>query len=301
MTAAVLLALVALGSGTALALDTLPWFRRGSLAARLRRYAPPATAGVARDRPGSAVGAVLGPSVRQLGDRLGRLGGRGPELRRRLVRAGAPPDPARFRLRQVVHAVAGLGIGATLAILLRPGGVVGAVLVVGVPLLWVMVDEQQLSSAGARRAARIQLELPVVAEQLAILVGAGHSLPSAVTRIGRRGRGAVAVDLDLVGRRIRQGVDDAGALREWSERVDVPSVRRLVDVLGLHRDAGDLGRLIADESRAIRAETHRQLVESIERRSQLVWIPVTVATLVPGLLFLAVPFISAINQVTGGP
>jgi hypothetical protein len=38
----------------------------------------------------------------------------------------------------------------------------------------------------------------------------------------------------------------------------------------------------------------------IERRSQLVWIPVTVATLVPGLIFLAVPFMSAMAQVTGG-
>jgi hypothetical protein len=81
--------------------------------------------------------------------------------------------------------------------------------------------------------------------------------------------------------------------------VDQEPVRRLVGVLGLHREAGDLGRLIADEARAIRAESHRDLVERIERRSQAVWIPVTVATLVPGLLFLAVPFMSALSQVTG--
>jgi len=49
----------------------------------------------------------------------------------------------------------------------------------------------------------------------------------------------------------------------------------------------------------MRADTHRRLVESIERRSQLVWVPVTVATLVPGLLLLGIPFISALRQVTG--
>ena len=70
-------------------------------------------------------------------------------------------------------------------------------------------------------------------------------------------------------------------------------------MLHLHGDAGDLGALIAEEARSIR-EAHRDLLESIERRAQLVWIPVTVATLVPGLIFLAVPFMSAMAQVTGG-
>jgi hypothetical protein len=57
--------------------------------------------------------------------------------------------------------------------------------------------------------------------------------------------------------------------------------------------------LIAAEARSVRAEAHRELIESIERRAQLVWIPVTVATLVPGLIFLAVPFYSAMAQVAG--
>jgi hypothetical protein len=73
----------------------------------------------------------------------------------------------------------------------------------------------------------------------------------------------------------------------------------LVKVLGMHRDAGDLGHLVAAEARATRAESHRALVETIERRSQLVWIPVTIATLVPGLILLAVPFVAALRQVTG--
>ena len=59
--------------------------------------------------------------------------------------------------------------------------------------------------------------------------------------------------------------------------------------------AGDLGRLIADEARAIRRDVHRELIETIERRGQQVWIPVTVATLVPGVIFLAVPFIEALR------
>ena len=32
------------------------------------------------------------------------------------------------------------------------------------------------------------------------------------------------------------------------------------------------------------------------RRAQLVWIPVTIATLVPGVLFMAIPFIAAMRN-----
>ena len=45
---------------------------------------------------------------------------------------------------------------------------------------------------------------------------------------------------------------------------------------------------------------HRELVEAIERRGQQVWIPVTVATLVPGVLLLAVPFVEAMRLFTSG-
>jgi pilus assembly protein TadC len=200
----------------------------------------------------------------------------------------------------LTHALVGLAAGGALALLLRPGSVIGIALVLGVPALAVLVDEQSLNAATSARARSITLELPVVAEQLAILVGAGSSLPAALARLGRRGRGVVAHDLQQVSLRLRSGVPEDEALAEWGARCDVDAVRRLVAVLAMHREAGDLGRLIANEARSTRAESHRELVESIERRSQLVWIPVTVATLVPGLLFLAVPFISALSQVTGG-
>ena len=70
-------------------------------------------------------------------------------------------------------------------------------------------------------------------------------------------------------------------------------------MLALNRQAGDLGRLISEEARAIRRDVQRELVERIERREQQVWIPVTVATLVPGVIFLAVPFIEAMRLFAG--
>jgi hypothetical protein len=95
--------------------------------------------------------------------------------------------------------------------------------------------------------------------------------------------------------RIRQGLGEVEALREWAAVADVDALHRLVGVLALNHQAGDLSRLISDEARAVRRDVHRQLVETIERRSQQVWIPVTVAALVPGVIFLAVPFIEALR------
>jgi len=99
--------------------------------------------------------------------------------------------------------------------------------------------------------------------------------------------------------RIRQGLSEIDALREWAAVARVEALDRLVPVLALDRETGDLGRLLSAEARAIRRDVHRQLVEAMERRGQQVWIPVTVATLVPGVVFMAIPFIEALRVFSG--
>ena len=44
-----------------------------------------------------------------------------------------------------------------------------------------------------------------------------------------------------------------------------------------------------------RRDLQRRTIETIERRAQQVWVPVTVATLVPGVILLAVPFLAALR------
>lgn len=39
----------------------------------------------------------------------------------------------------------------------------------------------------------------------------------------------------------------------------------------------------------------RELIETMERRQQQVWIPVTIATLVPGVIFIGIPFSGALS------
>jgi tight adherence protein C len=159
--------------------------------------------------------------------------------------------------------------------------------------------EHQLARASARWQRRLFLELPVVSEQLAMLLSAGFSLGSALNRLAARGEGACAADLRRVAGRVRQGLSEMDALREWADVARVGALDRLVPVLALNREAGDLGRLISDEARGIRRDVQRELVATMERRGQQVWIPVTVATLVPGVIFLSIPFLEALSQFSG--
>jgi hypothetical protein len=95
--------------------------------------------------------------------------------------------------------------------------------------------------------------------------------------------------------RLGQGMGEAEALREWAATASVPQLDRFVSVLALNRDTSDLARLVAAEARSVRRDVHRELLEAVERRNQSVWIPVTVATLVPGVVFLAIPFVEALR------
>lgn len=287
--------------GSTILLADLRWFSRRPLVDRLRPYAP----GGLADTAGSGVLSVqsvrdvIGPLANNVGSRLARLLGVGDELAMRLERAGMDPDVTEFRVRQATWALGALvvvaGVEAAIG-LPAPISVAGAF---GAPLLAFCLIEQRVVAASAAWQERMTLELPVVIEQLGMLLSAGFSLGSAIARIGQRGNGVCAIELRRVTVRVRQGLSEIDALRESAARADVTAFDRLVGILSLNREAGDLGSLIAAEARNVRRDVHRQLIETIEKRGQQVWIPVTVATLVPGVIFMAVPFVDAMSKLTG--
>jgi tight adherence protein C len=286
-----------LWAGGTLVLSELRWFRRRPLVERLRRHVPggPMVRASAGLLSVQSFRDVVGPAAQALGERAARLLGVGEDLATRLERVHSPLDVAAFRLRQVAWAGAGLLLGVVVAVIVRAPAAPAALFVLGAPLLGFLVVEQQLATSSARWQRRITLELPVVSEQLGMLLGAGFSLGAALNRLAGRGTGACAQDLARVCGRVRQGLSEVDALREWAAVARVDALDRLVGVLALNRQAGDLGRLIGDEARSIRRDVQRDLVEQIERRAQQVWIPVTVATLVPGSMLLAVPFMDALR------
>jgi len=285
---------LALWAGATLLLHEVRWFSRVRLVDRLRPYMPGGM--VARPAPmAESFMDVLAPMARAVGDRVARAFGVSEQLALRLERIHSPLDITAFRLRQVGWSAAGFGVAALFVAAFRPAPALSTLLLLGGPLLGFLVQEQRVAAASQRWQRHVFLELPVVAEQLAMLLSAGYSLGSALHRLAARGRGCCAADLRRVVARVQQGLSEAEALREWADVVRVDAVDRLVPVLALNREASDLGRLLSAEARAIRRDVHRELIETIERRGQAVWIPVTVATLVPGVIFLAIPFVEALR------
>lgn len=289
-----LVAALALFAGTTLLLSELRWFRRPRLAERLLPYAPTTARAGLPTLSLATIGEVVRPLAQAFGARLAAGFGVSEDLETRLHRVHSPLTPTAFRVRQFLHSGLALGVAAAVGAVVAAPTPVVIVLVAGAPLLAFLVHEQRVASASQRWQRRVFLELPVVAEQLAMLAAAGWSLGASVERIAERGRGATASDFARVVRRTTQGVDVVRALREWAELVGVDAADRLVSVLALDRDATDLGTLISEEARALRADAQRELVESIETRNQQVWIPVTVAALVPGVLLMGVPFLDAL-------
>ena len=283
--------------GLTLLFSELRWFRRRPLIDRVRPYLFGLSLRSDVDES-HAIVRVLGPLARDTGAAAARFSGVTEELATRLERIHSPFDPTSFRLRQLGWATAALSGALLVAFATYPPIPLFVFLVAGAPVLAFLIVESQLSRQSKEWKRSLVLELPVVSEQLGMLLSAGYSLGAALQRLSRRSGGVLARDLQRVVTRVAHGLDEKTALREWATTADVPAVGRLVGILALNRDAGDLGSLITHEARAVRAEVHRDLVEIIEKRGQQVWIPVTVATLVPGLLFLAVPFTEALRLFT---
>lgn len=288
--------------GTTLLFSRLPWFRRFGLVDRLRNHLPNARPD---KRPsGGAVSVrsfrdVCAPLARDIGERVAQIFGVADGLTVRLRRIGSPLDASTFRVRQVARSALAGSAAVAAQVLFGPPWAVGLFLTLGLPLLTFLVIEQQLLSASQRHQRRLFDELPVIAEQIGMLLGAGYSLGSALNRLSQRSNGLCARHLTTVTNRIRQGLGETEALTEWAQLVDVAELNRLVSVLSLNREAGDLGRLIGEEARSMRREAQRRAMAEVERRDQLVWIPVTVATLVPGVMLMAIPFISALDAWSG--
>jgi Flp pilus assembly protein TadB len=290
-------AALALFAGSTLLLSQIRWFRRRPLVDRVAPYVPGGSTARSTGILVSAegFGQVIGPLARAVGERVARAVGVTEPLALRLERIGSTLDVTTFRVRQLGWTAVGLLTGSVLAVATQQSGPVALLLIVTGPLIGFLVVEQRLAAKSQAWQRRVFLELPVVAEQLGMLLSAGYSLGAGLGRLAARGKGACGRDLQRVVGRIRQGLSETEALREWATVADVDALHRLVGVLALNRQSGDLGRLIGEEARAIRRDVHRELIETIERRGQQVWIPVTVAALVPGVIFLAVPFIEALS------
>jgi len=276
------------GIGAYLLISSMDGGRAPSLARRLAPYHPGAPGGSSmpsRLYGRLRVGLRVTSAIPELAEPLST----------RLARVHDDTDPSRFRLRQVALGGAGALAGLAVVIVLDPPPLVAIFLLLAPGLVGWLIEEQRLARRNRQWQRRLAQELPSLAETLACLLDSGYSVNAALARVAARGRGACGPDLKRVMNRVLQGAALTDALAEWGEVSGLSGVKRLVGILSLHADSGDLGRLVSEEARQARKELQRATAELMERRAQQVWVPVTVAALVPGAILLAVPFVSALR------
>lgn len=289
---------VVAGVGATLVLSELRWFKRVRLVDRLMPFA----GSTARPKTTPALSTfkeALAPLTSSFGERLAKVFGVNDDLATRLARAEMDPDIATFRLRQFSYAAGALGGALLLVLGIRPPLAFTGLLLLGAPLLAFLLLEQYVITRAQKHQQRLFAELPVITEQLAMLLSAGYSLGAALNRLAARNQGTAARGLRTVSDRVRHGLTTTEALNEWADVAGIDELRRVVAVLALSGETSDLGRLVSDEAKTIRREAQRRLSETIEKRSQQVWVPVTVATLVPGVIFLVIPFLQALQLFSG--
>src|SRR3954469_25067848 len=224
--------------GALLVVAGLPASRRPGLEARMTPYlrdAPRPSRLLAVRPEAGAAGLVqlMRPLLRDLGRGVERLLGGSASVRRRLQRAGLPPDVEGFRAEQVVWGiVAGLGGTAVAALLWvrgRSAAVPLVLLVLCATGCGVVARDQMLGRAAKRREQRILQEFPTVAELLALAVGAGEGATGALERVCRLSQGELSGELSRCLADARAGANLQSALQGLADRTALPSLARFVD------------------------------------------------------------------------
>jgi tight adherence protein C len=235
------------------------------------------------------------PIVADLGQRLGRALGGNASVRRRLAALGGDLTVDDIRQQQVLWGAAGGAAGLVLLLVRVVGGIglpplsLAAAVVVGV-FAGVIARDAALTRALRRREEAIALELPTVAELLALAVGAGESALAALERVTQRSTGELARELRGALADARSGTPFVAALQGVADRTTLPSLVRFVDGITV---ALQRGTPLADVLRAqavdVREDGRRVLLETGGKREIAMMAPVVFLILPVVIVFALFP------------
>lgn len=230
---------------------------------------------------------------RSMRDRLLLLWGGGDVLAARLRRAGRDQTVLSFRASQLVWALAGLVVGATLVVVMTLAGRGGPVAVILAPMTAVAAvaaSDYRLTLAARARAARIEDELPTVLEFLALCLSAGEGLRDALRRVGEIGTGELTAEFRRAVLATGTGSSLSDALQGLARSVDVPALSRSIEHIVAAIDRGaPLAHVLQDQAVDAREDAKRGLIESAGRKEILMLLPLVFLILPLSVLFAVFP------------
>jgi tight adherence protein C len=212
------------------------------------------------------------------------------------ARLDAAGRPLGLSVADVLALEAGGGLAAGLLALstasLAPGRL-GLLLLVVAPAAGFAAPTLLLARAARARAARIDLELPDVAELLRVAIDAGLPPLRALAEVGRRHPGLLAAELGAVHARTELGVPRDDALDRLVRRAPTPGVSALVAALRRSaRHGSPLGPALGAIAADARAERTRRIRDTAARAAPKVQLVVALL-LVPAVLLLVAAALAA--------
>lgn len=267
-----------LAGGLLLVFSASPRWRARGLTARLAPYLRDVTDG----DPGRAFSAITVPV-------LGAAAPAWDAAAERLARVRS----SWHRSRAVVWALLGAGGGAALAtvVALTQGPHPALLALPLVAAAAAAVGEQSLRRSGERaRERRLQEELPVVLEFLALCLSAGEGLLDALRRVGSRGTGELAAGIREVVVEVGTGSALTDALLSFARREDSPALSRAIDQLVAAVERGTpLADVLHAHAADARAGEQRELIEQAGRKEIAMLVPLVFLILPVSVLFAIFP------------
>ena len=158
-----------------------------------------------------------------------------------------------------------------------------------------LIERSLIDHRKKRRSEKLESSVIALLEQIYLMVINGSSLQSSLTSAEGVGNRDIANLQNLV----KSGLDLETAAEFWIGEFDHPAKRRLTDLLLARTTTSETLALMAGLVQQLRSEQRFSIISTIERRNQLVWIPVTIAVLVPGMIFIAIPLEATLRSLVG--
>lgn len=212
---------------------------------------------------------------------------------RMLLRAGLAGEvrPGTILLMKISMAAAFFLVSATVAAALP--GRIGLLVLAGLVGFGFLVPDLVLARMARRRLDRISASLPDALDLLAVSVGTGKQIGSAMTELGLRGRGPLALELGLTARQIEWGRPQEEALLDLRNRARTPGVAAFCSALERSRRFGSpLADQLRRQATDLRHQHRREIQEEAARAAPKIQL-VIAFVLVPSVMLMLVAVLVA--------
>lgn len=162
-------------------------------------------------------------------------------------------------------------------------------------LLLVALQRLLLHLQARETAEALRNDMPLLLSELQSSLERGNSLTTAVITTARSSQTAWSEHLTQLAASLTRGESLATAFGELAENITEPEVRRALELLALSNQHQVAQQLVAQLLTKAKRDHHHRLIATAGKREQLIWIPVALATLIPGVLLVIVPLISSLK------